>query len=334
VRRPAGRYAVAAVLGTALAIVGVPSASARLVATKGFGPGAGHIVIARGDGRHVHRLAEGDEAQIAPNGRLVEVTNFDPGQQGTHPRVMVYRARGGKPLFTIRRHIFPIAWSPDSTMLAGTESVGVTRDRLVVIDATTGARTTLLTGDFAAVTFSPDSAQVAYTSFGPGSDVGGTLQVIDLATLTVRTLAEHASQPVWGPGGIAFATLAHNSYRFANISLIQPDGSGLRRLTHAAPRQASGFFPIDWSADGRRLLASYFGAGRPRAYGIDVVHGGARLIARVEPQALSRDGRVVIGQTGNPFCCSAGPINVVRLPWTGGKPHILIRKAFDASSSD
>ena len=41
----------------------------------------------------------------------------------------------------------------------------------------------------------------------------------------------------------------------------------------------------------------------------------------------------MIGRTGNPFCCTADPINVVRVPWAGGTPHILIRKAFDASSN-
>ncbi len=330
--RRAGLYVVAAVVA---GLVAAPAAPARLVATKGFFPGAGRIVIARSDGSHVHRLAQGDDAQIAPNGKLVEVSNFDPGQQGTHPRVLVYRARGGKPLFVIRRPISGIEWSADSTLLVGVESVGVTQDRLVVIDAETGVRTTLLTGDFDAPTFSPDATQVAFTSFGPGSNVGGTLQVVDLATRAVRTLAEHASQPLWGPRGIAFSTLSFNSYRFANLSLIQPDGSGFRRLTHVAPRKASGWFAVDWSGDGRRLLASYHNQVTPISYAIDAVNGGARVIARrVDPRALSRDGRTVIGGTGNPFCCSADPINVVRVPWNGGKPHILIRKAFDASSSD
>src|SRR4029077_8414708 len=126
------------------ALSAAPVASARIVAIKGFAPGGGRIVIAHGDGSHVHRLAQGDRAQIAPNGKLVQVSNYDPGQQATHPRVMVYRASGGKPLFVIRQDISPISWSPDSTKLAGTQRNGIGSQRLVVIDAGTGARTTLL----------------------------------------------------------------------------------------------------------------------------------------------------------------------------------------------
>ena len=72
----------------------------------------------------------------------------------------------------------------------------------------------------------------------------------------------------------------------------------------------------------------------PITYAIDPVKGGARRLVRgVYPEALSGDGRRVVGGTGNPFCCTADPINVVRVPWKGGKPQILIRKAFRASSS-
>ena len=286
-RRTAYVVVVAAVtLGAA------PVASARIVATKGFGPGAGRIVIARDDGSHVHRLAQGDEAQIAPNGKLVAVSNMDPGQQGTHPRVMVYRASGGRPLFVIRKRIFPIAWSRDSRMLVGLESVNATDDRVVVIDAKTGARTGLLTGDLDYPTFSPDSKQIAFVGYGPGINYGGTLKVLDLATRSVRTLAEHASLPVWGRLGIAFETVFHNEYHFSNLALIQPDGSGFRRLTNVPPRKTSGFYPVDWSDDGTRLLAGYYDQVTPITYAIDAVKGGARRIVRgVYPEALSGDGR-------------------------------------------
>jgi hypothetical protein len=331
VRRRAGRYAVAVVL---VALVAAPCAEARLVATKGFFPGAGRIVIAHDDGSHVRRLAGGDEAWISPDGKRVAITDADPGQQGTHPRLKVYRSSGGPPLFVIRTGIFPFAWSPDSTKLVATESHGTT-DRMIVVDAATGARTPLATGISGSATFSPDSKEVAFVVFGPGVTVGGTLQVRDLATGAVRTLRKHASQPVWGPNAIAFATVAHNDYRFQNLATIQPDGSGFRQLTNRPAAHTSGFSPIDWSDDGRRLLAGYYAQTTPLAYDVDPVHGGARLIARrVDPQALSRDGRVVIGQTGNPYCCTDDPINVVRVPWKGGQPHILIRKAFRASSND
>jgi hypothetical protein len=332
VRRRAGRYAVV-VLAVALAAPAV--ASGRIAAIKGFGPGAGRVVTARDDGSHVRRLASGDDAWISPNGRLVAVEDSDPGQQIFHPRLKVYRAGGGPPLFVIRRGFGPIDWSPDSTLLAAAEGVSLNTQHLVVIDARTGARTRLLTGELGGPTFSPDATQIAFIRSDIGDDIGGTLQVIDVATRAVRTLAEHVGQLAWGPHEIAFSRMSGNDYGFANIAAIQPDGSGFRWLTHVAPRKASGFTPVDWSADGTRLLASYYRNATPISYAIDAVNGGARRIARgVYPRALSRDGLRVIGGTGNPYCCDLGPINVVRVPWTGGKPHILIRKAFRASSNE
>ena len=332
--RRLSRYATATVLAAIL--IAPTAAPARLTAIKGFGPGDGRVVIARSDGTHVHRLAEGDSAQISPNGRYVAVQNSDPGQQIFHPRLMVYRAGGGAPLFVVRRSYGSIAWSPDSQKLVGAERKGFSlTQHLVVIDAKTGARTTLLKGELGSAAFSPDGSQVAFDRYDIGGDIGGTLQVIDLASRTIRTLADRVGQFAWGPSEIAFSTLSSNSYRFANLAAIKPDGTGLRRLTHVAPRKTSGFSPVAWSDDGRRLLAGYYREGIPITYAIDAVHGGARVLARrVAPAALSHDGRVVIGETGNPFCCTNDPINVVRLPWTGGKPHILIKKAFGASSND
>jgi WD40 repeat protein len=331
--RRLSRCATAIVLA---ALIAPTAAPARLTAVKGFGPGDGHVVIAGSDGRHVHRLAQGDSAQISPNGKWVAILDADPGQQNFHPRLKVYRARGGKPLFVIRRGYGPLSWSADSTKLVGAETKGFsTIAHLVVIDARTGKRTTFLKGDLSSTTFSPDGSQVAYIRYDLGGNIGGTLQVIDLGSRVVRTLADRVGGLTWGPNEIAFTTLSSNSYRFSNIAAIKPDGTGLRRLTNVAPRKTSGFYPVDWSADGRRLLAGYYDQGIPRTYAIDPINGGVRLIARrVAPAALSRDGRTVIGETGNPFCCSNDPINVVRVPWNGGKPHVLIGKAFGASSSD
>jgi hypothetical protein len=106
-------------------------------------------------------------------------------------------------------------------------------------------------------------------------------------------------------------------YDVLNVALIQPDGTGFRQI--------------------RRLLGGVVGQDAWTAresYAIDPVRGGFRLIAhRVMPSALSRDGRYVIGQTGDPECCGYKYSNVVRVPWAGGKKRVLLRHAMLASFS-
>ena len=68
------------------------------------------------------------------------------------------------------------------------------------------------------------------------------------------------------------------------------------------------------------------------AYAIDPIRGGFRLIAHsVMPTALSRDGRYVIGQSGDFECCGFKYSNIVRVPWAGGKKRVLVHHAMVAS---
>jgi hypothetical protein len=332
VPRSARRYVAAAVLTAALA--SVPAASARLSATTGFEPGNGRIVVARDDGSHRRVLASGDQSWISPDGKLVAVTDTDPGQQGSNPRFKVFRATGGPPLFVIRAGLWPAAWSPDSKSIVAPDS---RNKRLVLIDAATGARTKLADGSFGWVAVSPDSTQVAAVLYSEDIGVRSSLVVIDLATRASRTIHTDVGQPIWGPSGIVFAAVTRRRGRmFENIATINPDGTGFRQLTHfdtPGRSDPTGVFPEAVSADGRRVLASWLGL-RARTYVVDVENGGARLVARgVAPVAFTRDGRHVIGETGNPFCCAGGPVNVVRVPVDGGKQRILLRKAFAATRS-
>ncbi len=94
--------------------------------------------------------------------------------------------------------------------------------------------------------------------------------------------------------------------------------------------------PLAWSADGRRLLTSAKGLDGYwlNTYGVDAVRGGARLIARgVMPTAFSRDGRHIIGQKGDVSTTGFRYGTIVRVPWSGGKPRVLLRRALDASYS-
>lgn len=327
--------ALALVLGSA------PAASASLTATVGTdgAPETNTIVIAADDGSGRRILAGGAWSSLSPDGTRVAVVEYDAAAfPAVSARLAVHPVTGGAPAFTIpATDLDGIVWSPDATKLAAADAQG---DRLLLIDPATGATTTLATGDIASPSFAPDSSRLAFVrQSGRTASRGGTLEVIDLATRALTTLHAHASAPVWGPNAIAFATVTRGSARADryDISVVRPDGTDRRRLTRI--RMTSRFFglePLAWSADGRRLLSRVIGAdgARRNAYGVDAVRGGARLIARgVIPSAISRDGRSIIGQTGDLECCGFAHTNIVRIPWFGGTRRVLLRHAMAASST-
>jgi hypothetical protein len=324
---------------------GLP-ATASLLTISRFGKGAAErrparIVIARADGSGSRVLTTGWASYVSPDGSRIAVVDSDVNWF-TNQRLELYASAGGAPRRVIDLGCINAYWSPDSTKLACVElrQAGVP-SRLVLIDAASGAKTTLATGFFdTQVGFSPDSTSLAYvqkprdTYFSAGS----ALKVIDLATLAVSTVrGGGAASPTWGPTEIAFATLKPRGRNFTlDTAVVKPDGSGYRTLTRFRPTmELYGPHPVAWSGDGRRLLAGMVGLDAwtfRESYAVDPACGGVRLIAHsVAPSVLSRDGRYVIGQTGDAETSGLYGSNVVRVPWGGGKRHVLLRHAVAAS---
>jgi len=301
-------------------------------------PASSRIVITRGDGGGRRVLANGEISSISPDGARVAVMDWDEVDDTfAHPRFELFSSAGGQPVFTLPTECLGVVWAPDSTKLACSE--GGTPNRLVVVTASSGATVTIATGSFDGASFSPDSAKLVYVQRSAGSDVraAGTMRVVDLATHSVTTLRGAAARPVWGPTAIAFSTVVSRPhYDVLNVALIQPDGSGFRRLTNLRPRLTRfAIYAVAWSADGTRLLAGIYGQDAwtiREAYAVNAVKGGFLLIAhRVMPTALSQDGRFVVGQTGDPECCGFKYSNIVRVGWAGGKKTVLIPHAMVAS---
>ena len=311
-----------------------------------FGKGAaesrpGKIVIARTDGSGSRVLTRWWYSFVSPDGSQVAVINSKVNY--TNLRLELFASTGGAPTQTIRIKCGPIVWSPDSTKLACVDYIGGAGklSRLRLIDAATAATTTLATGFLETqVSFSPDSTRLAFvqlptsrSSFSSRSK----LQVIDLTTHAITTVRTAVASPAWGPDAIAFAVVKprRRNYTF-DVAVVQPDGSGFRRLTNFRPTaELYGPFPVAWSADGKRLLAGMFGRDAwtfRESYAVDPSRGGVRLIAhRVSPGAISRDGRFVIGQTGDAESTGLARSNVVRVPWGGGTKRVLLRQAVEPS---
>jgi hypothetical protein len=171
-----------------------------------------------------------------------------------------------------------------------------------------------------------------------------------------------ASSPLWGPAQIAFSRTARCS-RFgggglfpSQLWLMRPDGRGSRQLTHVHVKQESlGLSAIAWSDDGRRLLAEHhtpsgsgFVAPTDGAWTVEVPSGRARRVGVRGHVAigggLSHDGSTVLATleavnalgTGDTVAFPAHPprLAIVAIPWHGGRPHVLVRNAFDPSWSN
>jgi hypothetical protein len=292
-------------------------------------------VIANGDGSDRRVLADGWNSYLSPDGNWVAVSDWDQGAYAPENyRLELYASAGGPPAHVLAIACLNVYWSPDSTKLACVDRDigGTDPGRLVVINAATGAETTLGTGYFnSRVSFSPDSARLAYVqNAAASSSRGGALKVVELATGATTTLRRRAAGAVWGPRAIAFSIVKTRGRQYPayDVAVIKPDGTGFRRLTRFRPNfLQTGLSPVAWSANGRRLLAALGGQDTFVAYAVNPRRGGARRIqAFVTPSALSRDGRFVIGGDNTE---GSDPVrsNVVRVPWNGGKARVLLRRS-------
>lgn len=322
-------------LASALAaLVLAPAAAASLTATRGSDrvPSKHQIVISRDDGSGQRVLARGSWSSVSPDDSRVAVVDF--GNFGRAPKLSLVPTTGhGGTLRIAADGVSRVVWSPDSSKLLGEDVEG---RRLLLIDAASGAVTTLATGYIYGESFSPDSTKVAYVMRSGEVHLGGPLKVLDLATDATQTLVDDAAKPIWGATGIVFSTVRPGRHADAlNIASINEDGSGFRQLTRVKTGKTFfGLYPIAISAEGTRLVSGVSGADGEwlNTWGVDLVHGGARLIApRVEATAISRDGRYVIGQTGDIECCGFKYTDIVRIPWSGGGRRTLLRHAMSAS---
>jgi len=318
-------------LAGALAAPSTARAATHLTATTG----TGKIVVAAADGSSRQTLGNGLDSFVSPNGAWVAVIDADETSAGAQNfRLQLYATAGGAPR-VLAIWCQGVSWSPDSTKLACVDHGPLTSGTrsLLVIDAASAAATTVATGHFdSRVSFSPDSARIAYVqNTREFSNKGGALKTMDLASHATKTLRQHAAAPVWGPHAIALSTVKPGGPAGStlDVAVFKADGTRFRRLTHFHPRFfQTGLSPVDWSANGKRLLAALGGQDTFEAYAVDPKRGGARRIrASVTPCALSGNGRFVIGGDNTEASYDAARSNVVRVPWGGGKARVLLRHA-------
>jgi Tol biopolymer transport system component len=326
------RAALAAVL-TAATLAAASPATATIVYEKS--PFRPTIWAAADDGSARVQLASGELPRISPDGTTVAYET--PYRGYTRPTLRVIPVTGGPSRLLLKPVWFRFGFSPDSKTIAAVTGKEVGRKRLVLIDVASGKVRTIAHGQFSGFSFSPDSASLVYAralkdEYPPRSD----LNVVSVAGgLSTRLTTDHRSvDPVWGVAGIAFVKLRKptrkgDAYK-QDIYLLDPAGVVRRITTTKVPFLLSGLDPVSWSADGTRLLAEFGGQDTSYAETVDPATGTVRRVGRVSDGIvgydLSADGSTILATTGG--YDPGDNHDVATIPYTGGRPTILVRNAF------
>jgi Tol biopolymer transport system component len=325
-----------------LAVLGLAAGSAHATLVYDTGATKTSIWSANDDGSGKKRLASGSVPMTSPDGALVAY--YVTGNRRTfRPDLMIIPSDGSAPPRRLAlgwRDIGAFDWSPDSKTIATVIGPELGAKKLELIDAATGAERTIATGYFTGVSFSPAGDQLVYgrsrVDFPFKSDI---YRVPTAGGGAVKLTSDRRSEsPLWGPQDqVVFVKLLdakRRKYGPKNeLYLMRTDGTAVRRLTHTkVDPLLFGLTPTAWSADGTRLLAEFGGQDTSYAVTVNPVTGAQRPVRRAIERGLvgtglSADGSTILGATGG--FDPGSRHDVVTIPYNGGSPKVLVRKAFE-----
>ena len=143
--------------------------------------------------------------------------------------------------------------------------------------------------------------------------------------------------PAWGPKSIAFAKLIpYKGFGRNEIWRIQPDGSDRSPITDSSWKHYTGWHciglePIDWSADGSALLASWHCEAVGESVAVDPQTGATRSLGEgTLTVGLSHDGRFALTQWGDERVGQKRE-SVLIYPYAGGAAKVVARGASSPS---
>jgi hypothetical protein len=202
-------------------------------------------------------------------------------------------------------------------------------------DVATGKTVELDRGSFFGWSFSPSGDRVAYAR-------GSTSSVLEAnaAVFVVRSGGGQRRRlgggvfPVWGPSAIAFVRVKRAGGRPAyELWRMDDEGRSARRLRRPFVRLPLGLVPVEWSANGRRLLAAHETEFSFAPYAVDPASGAARKLGsygnqRAATFGLSRDGSSVLVQVGSD---DPAQQQVEQIAYATGRRRVLVRPAAEPS---
>jgi Tol biopolymer transport system component len=316
-------------LALAFALLAAAPAHATLVYVKNPSSDRPSVYVAADDGSQPRRVAAGRSPTVSADGKWIAYVA--PGEL---ERVMLAPAAGGRAQQVARsRSVQRLQFSPNSTQL-GMALAG----RLSVHDIPTATTFNAAVGSIRGFSFSPDSKSVAYATAGQSDapDASSDIYAIEFDAGPRRrvTRDRKSLNPLWAPTGEIVFDRQRRRREDApayNLFGVQPDGGSLRRITSLRiPALVSGLVPVEFSADGRRLLAEFVGQDTALGFAVSPRSGKTRALDADAENGfvgfdLAADGRTVLGHTGGPD--PGGRHNVVTMPYRGGDPTVLVRRA-------
>ena len=330
----------AATLAALLLAAAAPAAHATLAYVKGAFAGKPVVWAANDDGTAAHALATGGYApKVSPDGTQVAYVI------GSRKASLKIKPATGGTATTVATNVWDydqIEWSADGTRIAVVTGPELGPYTLKLADLAAGTSRNVAKGFFNGLSFAPNGVGLAFSrSFTNSYPVKANLYVVDLAGGPVKRITSdnNATLPAWGPTVIAFDR-AHKparkgDYDKLDIYTINPDGTGIRRLTKTNPPfLLAGLSPVGWSDDGKRLAAEYGGQDTSEAWRVNATTGKAVDATGgfdgVVGWGISHDGSTLLGTTGY-FDNPKG--NVVAIPWSGGTLTVLAKAATQPSWS-
>lgn len=307
-------------------LLGAAPASAALVYVKAPSGAAPTVFAAQDDGADPRRLVEGNQPQISGDGALVAFLR----PSGSRTQLALIPTAGGpvRPLVT-SSSIESVSFSPDAKLVAA--EVG--GRRLIVFETDTGRAGTLATGFIKGLSFAPDSTRIVY-GLGVDATARGAADVYKVSVRGGRarrlTRDGRSLLPIWGPQRIAFVKQKGAGRPSAipayDVWGMDVRGRRERRITVTeVPEGVSGLLPIEWSADGRRLIAQYVGADVRVGFTVNPNSGSTRSLRSKVAFDLAADGSAVLTQSGG--IDPAATHNVYAAPYEGGESELLVRNA-------
>jgi hypothetical protein len=316
-------------LGGVLLLGAAAPAQAKLVYIKEPASERPRVFVAEDDGTRARQIGVGTMPTVSADGRWVAWAAPGPLE-----RVMLRRSDRSRKARQLTRssQVSQLRFSPDSKQL-GMALAG----RLSVHDIPTRTTFNAASGMIRGFSFSPDSKSVVYGTSGRSDavDAQSDLYAIEFdAGPRQRITRDRKSlNPLWGASGIVHdrQKAREGDVPSYNLFEVQPDGGSLRRITALRiPSLLSGLVPIELSADGSRLLAQFIGQDTGVGFAVNPRTGGTRSLGRDMENGflgfdISADGQTVLGHTGGPDPTQRH--DVVTMPWGGGEPTVVVRRA-------
>ena len=323
------RRTMTMLLAAALAVLVAAPAEATLVYVKDPGQADARVWVARDDGSQPRRIGPGHSPTVSPDGRWVAWI-----KAGSPDQVMMRLADRSRKARVVTRSAFvgDLEFSPDSKSLAF-----VRGRRLFAYDIRERKALKVASGNIRGFSFSPDSGAIVFGTAGRNDafDAPSDLYYFTLAERVRRRITRDRKSlnPLWGPSGIVHDRMnaREGDAPSYNVFSIEPDGGSLRRITSLRiPSLVSGLVPLELSANGKRLLANFVGQNTQVAFRVNTQNGKAKALDDDFENGLvgfdlTSDGRIVLGHTGGPDPTARH--HVVTIPYGGGEPRVLVRRA-------